>query len=255
MQRWGLPENTSILWIHLDEKWFHGIVPRTNAKACPELGIEKTSHSAHHKKHIAKVMAHCCVGYLFEGDVEAGGKGFLISCDRCASFKMPLRNTYHSSRDAVTGKLKFKGNAIKHTKGVPFLVDCAVTGTDVGTATKPCFPLKQLWEYTLIPAIAQLVQTGGPCDGATVVVQQDNAGPHIEEGYRTWMHEQFEQLGWMYEPQAPQGNVVANKYNLMYERNVTVLHIVYRAVHQRFGPLPFSFNVSPTQCRTTTSFE
>ena len=60
------------------------------------------------------------------------------------------------------------------------------------------------------------------------------------------MHEQFEQLGWMYEPQAPQGNVIANKYNFMYERTVTVLHIVYRAVHKRFGPLPFSFNVSPT---------
>jgi hypothetical protein len=70
MQRWGLPENTKILWVHLDEKWFHGIVPRTNAKACLELGIEKASHSAHHKKHIAKVMAHCCVGYLIEGNVE-----------------------------------------------------------------------------------------------------------------------------------------------------------------------------------------
>ena len=74
MQRWGLPHNTKILWIHLDEKWFHGIVPRTNAKACSELGIEKSSHSAHHKKHIAKVMAHCCVGYLFEGNVEDGGE-------------------------------------------------------------------------------------------------------------------------------------------------------------------------------------
>ena len=115
MDRWGLPQNSKILWIHLDEKWFHGIVPRTNAKACPELGILKSSHSAHHKKHIAKVMAHCCVGYLFEGDVEAGGDGFLISCDRCASFKMPLRNSYVSSRDATTGKLQFKGNAIKHT--------------------------------------------------------------------------------------------------------------------------------------------
>jgi hypothetical protein len=44
--RWGLEETTKILWIHCDEKWFHGIVPRTNAKACPELGIPKSSHSA-----------------------------------------------------------------------------------------------------------------------------------------------------------------------------------------------------------------
>jgi hypothetical protein len=138
MNRWGLEDNTKILWIHCDEKWFHGIVPRTNAKACPvpgypELGIKKTSHSAHHKKHIAKVMAHCCVGYLFDGEVENGGDGFLISCDRCASFKMPLRNSfYHSSRDPESGKLTFKGNAIKHKKGEPYLVDCSVTGSDVG---------------------------------------------------------------------------------------------------------------------------
>ena len=150
-------------------------------------------------------MAHCCVGYLFTGDVETGGDGFLISCDRCASYKMPLRNSYQSSRDPATGKIVFKGNALKHTKGVPFLVDCAVTGSDVGTATKPCFPLKRLWEFTLIPAIAQMVDIGGPCEGATVVVQQDNAGPHIEEAYSTWIHDMFDTLGWMYEPQAPQG--------------------------------------------------
>jgi hypothetical protein len=204
-QRWGLLPGTKILWIHCNEKWFHGIVPRTNAKACPELGIQKTSHSAHHKKHIAKVMAHCCVGYLFDGDVEAGGEGFLISCDRYASYKMPLRNSYHSSRDPVTGKLTFKGNALKNAKGVPYLVDCSVTGSDVGTATKPCFPLRKLWEYTLFPAIALLVDVGGPCEGAMVVVQQDNAGPHVEEAYSTWMRDMFDTLGWMYEPQALQG--------------------------------------------------
>jgi hypothetical protein len=71
--------------------------------------------------------------------------------------------------------------------------------------TKPCFPLKRLWQFTLIPAIAQLVDIGGPCEGATVVVQQDNAGPHIEAECSTWIHEPFEIFGWMYESQAPQG--------------------------------------------------
>ncbi len=64
-----------------------------------------------------------------------------------------------------------------------YLADCAVTGCDVGTASKPCFSLRKLWEYTLTPAIAQLVDTGGPYEGAIVVVQQDNAGPHIEASY------------------------------------------------------------------------
>jgi hypothetical protein len=58
-----------------DEKWFSGLVPRTNAKACTELGIAKESYSAHHKKHIAKVMVHCTVGFCFNGNVEYGGDG------------------------------------------------------------------------------------------------------------------------------------------------------------------------------------
>ena len=37
------------------------------------------------------------------------------------------------------------------------------------------------------------------------MVQQDNAGPHIEEGYRLWTQHIFDNLGWLYEPQAPQG--------------------------------------------------
>ena len=51
-----------------------------------------------------------------------------------------------------------------------------------------------------------------------MVVQQDNASPHIEEAYSIWIHEQFEMLGWMYEPQAPQGseNVVCS---LEYKRH------------------------------------
>jgi hypothetical protein len=119
--------------------------------------------------------------------------------------KMPLRNSYHSSRDPASGKLTYKGNAIKHTKGQPYLVDCSVTGSDVGSATKPCFPLLNLWKYTLVPAIAQLLAPGAPCFGAQVIVQQDNAGPHVEEVYSAWMLAMFEELGWMYEPQAPQG--------------------------------------------------
>jgi len=101
--RWNLPPEALILWIHCDEKWFHSLVPRRNAKAVPELGIHKESYSAHHKKHIAKVcsstcalhsissksymfvvkvMCHATVGYLFTNSPEQGGKGFLIGFHR-----------------------------------------------------------------------------------------------------------------------------------------------------------------------------
>ncbi len=65
--KWGLgAEVKKILWVVCDEKWFHGLAPRSNAKACEERGIQKQSYSAHHKKHIAKVVVHCTVVYCFE---------------------------------------------------------------------------------------------------------------------------------------------------------------------------------------------
>ncbi len=45
---------------------------------------------------------------------------FLVIVVR-ATNKMPLRNRYHSSRDPVTGKLTFKGNALTVRSGVVLL--------------------------------------------------------------------------------------------------------------------------------------
>ena len=152
-----------------------------------------------------KVMAHCTVGYLFEGAPENGGKGFLIGCHRCASFKVPLCDICYSSRDPDTGKLKFKGNAVKHSKGIPYLVDCNTTGSDPGTPSSPLFPLQSLWEHFLISAIENLVAPVGPCHGAQVVFQEDNAGPHNEGTYPEWMQVEFSKKKWIIELQAPQG--------------------------------------------------
>ncbi len=44
-----------------------------------------------------------------------------------------------------------------------------------------------------------MVAPGGPCAGAQVVYQDDNAGPHTENGYTLWIREQFELLGWKLE--------------------------------------------------------
>jgi hypothetical protein len=203
--RWWLPAGTKILWIMSDEKWFHSLVPRSNAKACEDLGIPMESYSAHHKKNIKKVMVHCTVGYCFVDNPENGGEGYLIGCHRCASYKVPHRDVRFSAKDPETGRTFFKGNPIKHKRGEPYLVDCNVTGSDPGTPTDPKFPLQRLWEHTLIDSIADLVKPGGPCEGAQVIFQEDNAGPHQEGTYREWMLQEFAARKWMVELQAPQG--------------------------------------------------
>ena len=150
-------------------------------------------------------MVHCTVGYLFADDPDLGGEGFLIGCNRCAGFKVPSRDIRIGTRDPLTKKLTYKGNPIKHPKGIPFLVDCNVTGTNPGTPTNPCFPLKTLWEHCLIPSLEKLTAPGGPCEGALVILQEDNAGPHTEGHYHAWMTAAFAERQWRIELQAPQG--------------------------------------------------
>ncbi len=206
--RWVLPAGTKILWLHCDEKWFHALVPRNNAKAYEALGIKRQTYSAHHKSHIGKVMAHCTVGYLFDSDVEEGGQGFLIGAHRCAGFKIPLRDIRYASKYPVSNRTVFKGNAIKHHKGVPHMVNCNVAGSKVGTPTEPTFPLKLLWEHCLMPSVEKLLAPGGPCFGAQVILQEDNAGPHTEYGYPSWLRSEFAIRQWRIELQAPQGQLL-----------------------------------------------
>ncbi len=102
-------------------------------------------------------------------------------------------------------KVSFIGNAIKHAKCILYLVDCNVTESNPRTPTKPCFPLKALWEHSLIPSVEKMVATGGPCAGALVILQEDNAGPHTEGNYHKWLAEDFAERQWRIELQAPQG--------------------------------------------------
>jgi hypothetical protein len=66
----------------------------------------------------------------------------------------------------------------------------------------------------VFPALDSMVAPGGPCAGAIVVHQEDNAGPHKEGVYTEWLQAQFDDRGWKLELQAPQGpytNVLVSK--------------------------------------------
>ncbi len=67
----------------------------------------------------------------------------------------------------MTGKVVYKGNPIKHPKGIPspFFVDCNVKGFDSGATNVSC---KTLWEHSLIPAIISLTAHDGARAGAQI---------------------------------------------------------------------------------------
>ncbi len=127
---------------------------------------------------------------------------------------MPQRDIYFSSKDPVTGRIVFKGNKIKHAEGNPYLVDCNVMGSNVGTAYSPNFPL--------ISSIKVMIAPNGPYVGVTVVFQEDSAGLHTEQEYSKWMQTTFQELGWKVELQAPQGTF-NNLYETLYYAHVYFL--------------------------------
>jgi hypothetical protein len=150
-------------------------------------------------------MGHGTVGFCFQGDPEAGGTGYLIGLHRCQSYKVMQRKVHEQTINAETGKRTSKGNPVKFNRGDLVLTDCNVTGSNFGTATKPKFPLMQLWATVLLPQMEALVQEGGPCAGAIIVHQEDNAGPHVDKTYKDWLQGEFDKRGWKLEHQAPQG--------------------------------------------------
>ena len=49
---------------------FYGILRRSSAKMCEELGIKKKEYTIYHKNHMEKVMLVAITGYRFDGDIE-----------------------------------------------------------------------------------------------------------------------------------------------------------------------------------------
>ncbi len=108
---WNLPK-AKYLWIHYDEKWFYGFVTRSNAKKCPELGLEKEMHAIYHRNHISKVMAVAFTGYTIDDHVENGGDGLKLGFFRVQSARVAAKRVRKSRRDEF-GRLRYDGEVLR----------------------------------------------------------------------------------------------------------------------------------------------
>jgi hypothetical protein len=198
---WGHQQQKFLL-IHYDEKWFYGMLARSNCKHCPDLGLDKQHRKAQHKQAMNKVMAVTFVGYAFDGCFENGGHGVKLGIYRAQKAKIAAKVQRAATRDR-NGNVKYNGDTIRK-KGDPYMVDCNVTGSSTGTASDPKFALKDLFQETIFPTVAELVGTGGKYEGYLPVFQGDNAGPHVDRVFDSFVKGECGRQGWMWEPQAPQ---------------------------------------------------
>ena len=176
---------------------------RTGAKMCVELGIDAASFEAYHKNHINKCMGVAFAGFAFEDSMENGGEAFKLAFLRAQSHKVVEKEIRQGIRKE-DGRMGFKGNPILYRRDDTRMVDCCVTGSKVGTADDPKFPLKDVFEKCVFPKLEKLVGPGGRFEGHRVVIQGDNAGPHQDATSFNFVNDFCREKGWLWQPQAAQ---------------------------------------------------
>jgi hypothetical protein len=97
------------------------------------------------------------------------------------------------------GSLRYDGEIIR-MKGDAYLIDCNFTGSDEGTSDKPKFSLLALFRDQFFSKVDNLVGPGGPYEGYLPVFQGDNAGPHTDAAFHSFVTEFCEAKTWKWEP-------------------------------------------------------
>ena len=200
---WGLDMvGKKYLWVNFDEKWFYGWLGRANAKKCEQLGLEKNLAFLYHKNHIDKTMVIAVTGYAFDENIENGGHGLKIMMHRVQGARIAKKRV-RAGRKTQDGQQVYDGDIVRE-KGDVYMVDCNVTGSDVGTSDKPKFALRHFFEHSLFPRLDELVGNNGKYEGYIPIIQGDNAGPHQDRAFVAFCKQYCEAKQWTWQPQAPQ---------------------------------------------------
>ena len=159
VNRWNIPKTTT----HYDEKWFYGLVARTMAKMCLQLGLFRNTKSVYHKNFITKVMLVAITGYAFVGDIEDGGEGVKIGLIRVQAARIAKKTVKESTRNKK-GDLRYDGE-VKRRKGDVYMCDTTVTGSDSGTSERRKFSLLACFMETIFPKVLRMVAEDGEFPG------------------------------------------------------------------------------------------
>ena len=209
-------QNTKVMLVHMDEKWFFAIAVRKNNKHVPALAVCPAPNTVQHKSHIEKVMGLCTTGFLpFNNDIEKGGVSIKIDFERAGRMEKATRDTYRRVYDE-NGKYtmpQIPQNQLRK-KGEYYFRPLEVTGSNCGDTKTPKFSLKQYFSNSLFPKLERAVQVASQQnDNAKVLVrfQWDGAGPHVNKELTTYLDSEFTSRGWMFVPQPSQSPLTNTK--------------------------------------------
>ena len=104
---------------------------------CDDLGIEPTTFACCHRNHINKCMAVSVTAFAFEDSIDNGGDAVKLSFVRAQQYKISKCLVTSNTETNADGSRK-----VVREKNDLWLVDCAVTGSSIGTPDEPKFLLK-----------------------------------------------------------------------------------------------------------------
>ena len=138
-------------------------------------------------------MMTAFTAFAFDDSIENGGEAIRLGMFREQTFKVADKEVREGVRQE-DDTIKYNG-AIKRKRDDLYLVDCAVTGSNDGTAKDPKCSLQRIFENCIYPVVNKLVGVGGKYERYKVVCQGDGAGPHVEAQFLTFIRDSCEREG------------------------------------------------------------
>ena len=166
---------------------------------CAELVINPTNFDWYHKNHINKCMAVAVTNFAFNYSIDNGGDAIKIGFVRAQQYNIANRLVTRNTETNADVSRK-----VVREKDDPWLVNCSVTGSRLGTPDNPKFLLKGYFRKTILPIVGELVSPGEKYAGYNPIFQGKNSGPHEEDQYPTFVRGHYASKGWHCELQSPQ---------------------------------------------------
>ena len=152
------------------------MVTRISANMCAELVINPTNFDWYHKNHINKCMAVAVTNFAFNYSIDNGGDAIKIGFVRAQQYNIANRLVTRNTETNADVSRK-----VVREKDDPWLVNCSVTGSRLGTPDNPKFLLKGYFRKTILPIVGELVSPGEKYAGYNTIFQGKNSGPHEED--------------------------------------------------------------------------
>ena len=218
-----LKPDVKIIVTHMDEKWVHAVVARTNIKLIENYDVGKRYHYAHHKNYIDQVMFIVVNGFVPKDNnlLGNGGRSIKVSCVPVGDYEQAKRDSYKRVYDDE-GRFTYPKipENLERRKGQYYWKNKTLCGSNEPGDDQ--FSLIRAYREFIIPEMEkiQLKESEGGRFRVVFMEQEDGAGCHTSAEYQKFKEDEFTNRNWLRLRQSPQSPLF-NVNDLFYFRKIS----------------------------------